>query len=55
MKLAPNVLKHLLDLLFERYPNSIPTKPTTEIELSRLIGQQDVIRFIEELLERNEN
>ncbi len=37
----------LLDQLREVYPNTIPTKKTTEVELARLQGQQDVLIYLQ--------
>ena len=39
----------LLDRLREVYPNKLPNRPTTEVELARLLGQNDVIEYLEEL------
>lgn len=54
MKIAPTVLNSLLTFLDERYPNTLPTTSIDENQLNRLIGQQDVIRCLEEILERSE-
>ena len=37
----------LLDKLREVYPNTLPTGPTTEVELARLQGQQDVLIYLQ--------
>ena len=55
MKISPVVLRQLLDFLDERYPDKLPTISIDEKQLNRLIGNQDVINCIKELIERNEN
>ena len=49
MKLTNN-LEDLLELLVQKYPNRLPQNPNADI--SRLLGQQDVIKFVVELLEK---
>jgi hypothetical protein len=42
----PAVPKDLLDRLSELYPDRLPAHPLTLEGTARLIGQQDVIRFL---------
>lgn len=55
MKVIKNLqLEATLDSLKERFPNKLPTKTTTEVELARLQGQQDVITLVEAFLEKTQ-
>jgi len=51
---VPNSLKQVIDTLIEKYPNQLPTASLTETEYARLIGQQDVILYLLQHLEKFE-
>jgi hypothetical protein len=54
MKVLNNIqLEAILDSLKAKFPNKLPTKTTTEVELARLQGQQDVITIVTALLEKD--
>ncbi len=47
-----SVYETLLDTVLEKYPNVLPKALISEVELARMIGQQDVISYIDNELER---
>lgn len=54
MKVLNNIqLEAILDSLKAKFPNKLPIKTTTEVELARLQGQQDVITIVTALLEKD--
>ena len=44
----------VIDDCLEKYPNRLPDKEITPYELGILIGQQEVVKFLTELKERDE-
>jgi len=51
MALTKTSLTQVLNLLEEKYPNQLPKKTISLEDLGRLIGQQDVIHYLEQHLE----
>ena len=45
--LEEGVLRYL-DAIF---PNTLPSKPVSEVDLARMVGQQDVIRLLKQIHE----
>lgn len=48
-------LEDVVAVLLEKFPNKLPTTPTTESELSVLIGQQQVISYLISVIEAIED
>ena len=46
MKLTSNAFEQVIEVLLEKYPNKIPKDLVSPEQISRLIGQQDVIRYL---------
>lgn len=44
-------LSQIIDILIEKYPNRLPVMVIPETEIARMIGQQDVIHHLAQLLE----
>ena len=51
IKLLP---REAVDALTAIYPNVLPENPVSEAHLARLVGQQDVIRFLGRVLTEQE-
>jgi len=51
MLLNKTSLTQVLTLLIEKYPNQLPKKTIALEDLGRLVGQQDVIQYLEQHLE----
>lgn len=51
MKLTSTAFKQVIEVLLEKYPNLLPKDTVSLEEIHRLIGQQDVIRYLIEHLE----
>lgn len=47
-------VKILLEVLEERYKDKLPTDKVDDYDLGRLIGQQDVVRYILQVLDKDE-
>lgn len=45
-------IEKLIEKLIERYPNRLPTTDISSYELGKLVGQQDVIKHLVSLLEK---
>ena len=54
MNIAPAVIRQLIGQLEEKFPDRLPQSQIKETDLARLLGQQDVLRVIKDLIERNE-
>lgn len=54
MKLTSNILQDLLEKLSEKFPNKIPKDIQTIDQLHILVGQQQVIRYLNEYIEKLE-
>ena len=52
MLLNTKQLQEVIEKLSVRFPDKLPLTP--DVDLSRLLGQQDVVKFFIELLEREE-
>lgn len=52
MQINVTALKELLNSIDEKYPNEIPQRHLKAGELERLQGQQDVVRYLKEVIER---
>ena len=48
-KLTGIVGEELMRQLRESYPDRLPEDPSTEVEIARLQGQQDIIKWLERL------
>lgn len=46
--------QELLSILKKEFPDRLPSKVISEPEMGRLIGQQDIIDFIERNIERRQ-
>jgi hypothetical protein len=51
MKLTSTAFGQVIEVLLEKYPNRLPKDTISLEEIHRLIGQQDVIRYLVEHLE----
>jgi len=51
MKLTSTAFQQVIEVLLEKYPNRLPKDTVSLEEIHRLIGQQDVIRYLIEHLE----
>jgi hypothetical protein len=51
MKLTTTAFEQVIEVLLEKYPNRLPKDTISLEEIHRLIGQQDVIRYLVEHLE----
>ena len=47
----PYLEKDVLLYLDAIFPNMLPSKPISEAELARMVGQQDVIRLLKQIHE----
>lgn len=47
----PYLEKDVLRYLDAIFPNMLPSKPISEVELARMVGQQDVIRLLKQIHE----
>lgn len=54
MKLNTQLLEQVITLLIEKYPNRLPHDNISLENLNRLVGQQDVIIHLTQLLESQE-
>ena len=54
MNIAPAVLRQLIGQLEDKFQDRLPQSQIKEVDLARAIGQQDVLRVIRDLIERNE-
>ena len=45
-------LQELLNAIEDKYPNEIPQRQLKAGDVERLQGQQDVIRYLKEVIER---
>lgn len=45
-------INKLIEQLIERYPNRLPTTDLSSYDLGRLVGQQDVIKHLVSVLEK---
>jgi len=55
MKITTTAIEEVIEVLISKYPNGLPKNHVSDFELGRLIGQQDVIRFLIGQLEVLEN
>lgn len=56
MKLTKTTsLDTVIEVLLEKYPNQLPTKPIEKEELGILIGRQQVIKYLSDILESIES
>lgn len=51
MKLTTTAFAQIIEVLLEKYPNRLPKDTVSLEEIHRLIGQQDVVRYLIEHLE----
>jgi|DEB0MinimDraft_12_1074336.scaffolds.fasta_scaffold33094_2 hypothetical protein len=51
MKLTSTAFGQVIEVLLEKYPNRLPKDTISLEEIHRLIGQQDVIRYLVQHLE----
>lgn len=51
MKLTSTAFEQVIEVLLEKYPNRLPKDTISLEEIHRLIGQQDVIRYLVQHLE----
>lgn len=51
MKLTTTAFSQIIEVLLEKYPNRLPKDTVSLEEIHRLIGQQDVVRYLIEHLE----
>ena len=51
MKLTTTAFGQVIEVLLEKYPNRLPKDTISLEEIHRLIGQQDVIRYLVQHLE----
>lgn len=51
MKLTTTAFEQVIEVLLEKYPNRLPRATISLEEIHRLIGQQDVIRYLVQHLE----
>ena len=51
MKLTTTAFEQVIGVLLEKYPNRLPKDTISLEEIHRLIGQQDVIRYLVQHLE----
>jgi hypothetical protein len=51
---TPNTLNDVINSLVEKYPNRLPLESLTSEQLARKIGQQDVILYLLQHLEKSE-
>ena len=51
MKLTSAAFGQVIEVLLEKYPNRLPKDTISLEEIHRLIGQQDVIRYLVQHLE----
>lgn len=51
MKLTTTDFEQVIEVLLEKYPNRLPKDTISLEEIHRLIGQQDVIRYLVQHLE----
>jgi hypothetical protein len=51
MKLTTTAFEQVIEVLLEKYPNRLPKDTISLEEIHRLIGQQDVIRYLVQHLE----
>lgn len=47
------LLEELLEMLKVKYPDKLPSKELTNYELGKLIGQQEVIKYLYSVLLKN--
>ena len=47
------MLEELLEMLKTKYPDRLPNKEVTNYELGKLIGQQEVIKYLLSILLKN--
>lgn len=52
MNISQQNLQTVLEILMEKYPNKLPTDKIAIEELHMKIGQQQVIKYLEEIYER---
>lgn len=50
---VPPVTQELLEFLLEKFPDRLPKKPVSERELAMRIGEQRVIRKLQELYDKH--
>jgi hypothetical protein len=56
MKLTKTTsLETVIEVLLEKYPNQLPTIPLEKEELGILIGRQQVIKYLSDILESIES
>lgn len=46
MKITTTAIEEVIEVLISKYPNGLPKNHVDSFELGRLIGQQDVIRYL---------
>lgn len=51
MAVPKTALMQVLELITEKYPNQLPKKPLAIEDLGRLIGQQDVVQYLQQHIE----
>lgn len=54
MQLNITTLRQIIELLIEKYPNSLPSATVTPDYISRLQGQQDAVKYLIQHLETQE-
>lgn len=45
-----HILEEILSLVKDKFPNKLPDDTIVNCDLSRLIGQQDVVKYLDGLL-----
>jgi hypothetical protein len=51
---TPKTLNEVINTLIEKYPNRLPPENIPSEQLARKIGQQDVIQYLIQHLEKSE-
>lgn len=55
MKLTPQAIEQVLSAVEEKFPNELPSEFKDFNEIYRLVGRQDVVRYLYGLLEKAES
>lgn len=54
MKVSVKALQQIIKMVEEKFPDKLPKKWCEPSELCVLVGQQNVVRYLYEILEKNE-
>lgn len=54
MKLTPQAIEQVIKAVEEKFPNELPSEFKDFNEIYRLVGRQDVVRYLYGLLEQVE-